>query len=67
MFNLKQVWGLNWPWESHDSVKAQVILDNTCTMDSCIVPLKDECSPMPMGVGHNNRLTGIASAVEPTQ
>ena len=35
MFNWKQVWGLPWTWESRDSAKLQIILDNTRTMDSC--------------------------------
>ena len=26
--NWKQVWGLRWPWESRDSAKLQVTLDN---------------------------------------
>ena len=43
------------------------ILDNSCTMGSCIVVLKDECIPMPMDVGHTKRLGDIVSVVEPKQ
>ena len=49
MFNWRQVLGLRWPWESRDSEKLQVILDNTCTIGSCIVVLKDECIPIADG------------------
>ena len=65
MFYWRQVWGLHWLWKSHESAKLQVILYNTCTMGSCIVVLKDECIPMPTGVGNNNRLNEIVSVVEP--
>ena len=65
MFCWRQVLGLRRPWESRDSAKLQMILDNTCTMGSCIVVLKDECIRTPMGVGHNNRLNDIVSVVEP--
>ena len=43
----------------------QVILHNTFTTGACIVVLKDECTPMPTGVGHNNRLNDIVSGIEP--
>ena len=33
-------------------------------MGSCIVVLKDECIPMPTGVGHSNRLSDIVSVEE---
>ena len=65
-FNWRQVWGLRWPWESHDSAKLQMILDNTCTMGSCIVVFRDNCIPLPTGVGHNRRLNDIVSVVEPS-
>ena len=44
----------------------RVILDNTCTMGSCLVVLKGECIPMPAGVDHNNGLNDIVSLVEPS-
>ena len=66
IFSRKQDWGLHWSWESCDSAKLQMILDKTCTMGSCIAVSKDECIPMLMGVGHNNRLTYIISVVEPS-
>ena len=40
-------------------------LDNTCTMVSRIFVLKDECIPMPTGVGNNNRLNDVVAVVEP--
>ena len=58
--------GTLWLWKSRDSAKLQVILDNTCTMGSCIVVLKDDCIPMPTGVEHNDMLNGIVSVVEPS-
>ena len=51
---------------SRDSAKLQVIVDNTCTMGSFVVVLKDECIPLPTGVEHNNRLNDIVSVVEPS-
>ena len=42
----------------------RVILDNTCTMVSCIVIMKDACIPVPTGVGRNNRLNDVV--VEPS-
>ena len=60
MFNWRQVW----PWKSRDSAKLHVILDDTCTMGSSIVVLKDECIPMPSDVGHNNRLNDIVSVAQ---
>ena len=35
-------------------------------MGSCIVVLKDDCIPMPSGVGHNDRLKDIVSVVQPS-
>ena len=64
MFNWWQVWGLCWSWESHDSVKLQVILDNTCMMGSVNVVLKDGCIPLLTGSGHRNQLNYIVSVVE---
>ena len=63
MFNRRQVWGFRWSRESRHSANLQVILDNTCTMGSCIVVLKDDCIPMPSGVGHNDRLKDIVFVV----
>ena len=65
MLNWREVLGLHRPWKRHDSVKLQVILDKRCTMGSFIAS-EDECIPMPMGVGHNNRLNDIVSVVEPS-
>ena len=42
----------------------QVILDNTYSIGSCIVVLKNECIPMPTGVGHNSRLSDVVSVTE---
>ena len=42
-----------------------MVLDNMFTMCSCFVVLKDDCIPVPTGVGHNNRLNDIVSVVEP--
>ena len=64
MFNKRRVFGLHWPWDSRDSAKLQVILDNKCTTGFCIAVLKDKCIPMPTGVGHTNRLNDIVSVVE---
>ena len=44
-----------------------VILDNPCTMDSCIVVLKGECIPVRTGIGHNIRLNDIVSVVKPSE
>ena len=66
MFSWGQVWGLRWPWESRDSAKVQVTLDNTSTTGSFIVVLTDDCIPMPTAVGHNNRLIDIVTVVEPS-
>ena len=66
MFKRRQVWVLRWPWESRDSVKLNVILDNTCTMGSCTVVLKDECISMPTGIEHNKKLNSIVCVVEPS-
>ena len=59
MFKWRDVGGLRLPWESRDSEKLQVFVDNTSMMCSCIAVLGDECIPMPTGVGHNNRLNDI--------
>ena len=68
MFHKCSVWDGSgdcaWPWESRDTTKLQVVLDNACTMGSCIVVLKDDCIPVQTGVGHN-RLDDIVSVVEP--
>ena len=50
--------------ENCDSVKLLVIMDNTCMMGSCYVILEDEYIPMPMGIGHNNRLNDIVPVVK---
>ena len=42
----------------------QVILDNTYSIGSCIVVLKNECILMPTGVGHNSRLNDVVSVTE---
>ena len=52
--------------EGHYSAKLRVNSDNTCTMGSCIVVLKDECIPVPTVVGRNNRLNDLVSVVEPS-
>ena len=36
MFKWKRVWGLCWPWESHDYVKLPMILDNVCMNDGLL-------------------------------
>ena len=49
-----------------DPATLQVVLDNACTMGSCIAVLKDECIPMPTGVGHNNKFDDVVSVAEPS-
>ena len=64
MFKRRQVWGLRWPRKNRKSAKLQVILDNTCTMGSCIVVSKDKYLPMPTGAGPNNRLNDTRTGNE---
>ena len=56
----------SWDFSGNGRVVLQVILDNTCTMGSCTVVLKDECVPMAMSVRHYNSLSEIAFVLEPS-
>ena len=63
IFDWRQVWGLRWPWESRDSAKLRVILDNTCTIGSCKCCLKKMTAfSCRTGVRPND----IVSIVEPS-
>ena len=57
--------GLRTSLAIEESLKLQVIVDNTCKMGYCIVVLKDQCTLMWTGVGHSDRLNNV-SVVEPS-